>query len=151
MHTQIKIIMKKTYSSVLSALVIMLISCTSVFAQDQTTTGKEAGSWVEMESFKSVFNETFAAAQDGNFGPVKKSAEELTRLSILMAKSELPEANDNTEFRTLIGNFTDQCEQLQNFVLKGKSEKEIMEYFTSVKSNFEEILRLRQEQLAPKE
>jgi hypothetical protein len=143
--------MKKTYSSVLSALVIMFISCTSVFAQGQTSGGTETGTWTEMESFRSLFNETLSAAQDGNFGPVKKGAEDLTRLSILMAKSNLPEANDNTEFRTLIGNFTDQCEQFQNLVLTGKSDSEIMENFTKLNSNFEEILKLRQEQLAPKE
>ncbi len=143
--------MKKTYISVLAALLIMFVCHGPAVAQGQTSAGTEAATWTEMESFKALLNETFAAAQDGNFVPVKKGAEDLTRLSILMAKSELPEANDNTEFRTLIGNFTDQCEQFQGLVLTSKSEPEIMENFTKLNSNFEEILRLRQEQLAPKE
>ena len=151
--------MKKSISILLSTFKILSLLTLQGTAQDKSSKSKKAtkeaasssrSSWIEMDSFKQLFNSTVIAAQAGDFGPVREKANDLMVQSVLLAKSDYPDVHDNVELRTLLGAFTDNCEELQRFIDAGRSNEEVLVELNRMNAAFSEINQLMQTQLTEK-
>ncbi|MBP6334231.1 MAG: hypothetical protein KA444_02075 [Bacteroidia bacterium] len=149
--------MKKHIFYSASAFIILFLFSTTAFSQDATTgTGQVEVSqgtikpWVEMDAFQALLNSTFSAAEKGDLAPIRKDSDQLTKLSISMAKSAMPAVHDNVEMRTQLGELTDRCEEFSQFVKGKNSDAEIIEQFTKLNSTYQEILALKNTQLTEK-
>lgn len=153
--------MKKLPSLLLSILVIVAVTTNTVNAQNKSgkknaTTVVQApaavqSDWKEYDALQSLLASTYAASQAGDVVPIQKHASEISNLSILLAKSNYPDANDNVEFRTLLGEFTDRCEELVNSVNAEKSAEELSSELAALNQSFTQITALRDAQRLPKE
>ncbi len=152
--------MKKILGFLFSTLAVLFLFAFSANAQNKTKSSKKSAkvenvqvvqpAWAEMTAFQELFSSTYSAAQKGNFGPIREQSEQLSKLSIDLAKSELPEANDNVEMRTVLGDLTDQCEELNHAVGTGRSDDQIKEQFSRLNNSFQEILTMRDAQQTAK-
>lgn len=153
--------MKKPLSVLLSAIVILSLFSFSTFAQNKSAKTKKStkavviapaaqSEWPAMDTFQQLLKSVYTPAQSGDLNPLRKNSEELSRLSILMAKSEYPAINDNVEMRTIVGEFTDRCEELNRSVGAAKTDEELSSELTRLNNSFSEILNMRQTQKTEK-
>lgn len=155
--------MKKQFSLILSMFVVLSLLSLSSTAQNKkskankatkvesVSTSATAPAWAEMDAFEQLLSSTSAAANKGNMAPIREKASELTVLSIQFAKSEYPEVNDNMEFRTVVGEFTDRCEELERFVSNtNNSDAAIVAEIAKLERSFAEIKHMRQSQIDEK-
>ncbi len=153
--------MKKPLSLVLSFLMIIAVSTFTSNAQNKSSKKKSAtvvqapaasqSDWVEYDALQNLLASTYASAQTGDMMAVRKNAAEISNLSILLAKSEYPAANDNVELRTVLGEFTDRCEALVNSVNADRSAEELTSELGALNQTLAEITAMRDAQRRPKE
>ncbi|HNS12168.1 MAG TPA: hypothetical protein PKM97_06100 [Bacteroidia bacterium] len=153
--------MKKPISLLLSTcFVLSLISFTGN-AQNKSKKSKNVAQvenaaatesdWREMDSFSQFLSGLVTAAKKGDLTPIRQNANELTTQSILLAKSEYPAVNDNVELRTILGEFTDRCEELSRFIQAGNADELVSAEVEKLERSFAEITHLRQAQKIEKD
>ena len=140
--------------------VILFMSVSVVNAQNKAAKNKKSAAvitpasasagWAEKDALKQLLTSTSAAAQVGNLAPARENGENFVMLSIAFAKSEYPAVNDNPEFRTVVGEFTDRCEELWRSIGAGKADEEIAFELTALNNSFAVIEQLQLTQMNEK-
>ena len=148
--------MKKSLSIVLSTVVVLFLLAFNSTAQEKASkksndiqvgsATSEMPAWEQMDSFNKLFAISYNAAKKGDLKPIRENSNQLVLLSYQWGKSEYPAINDNVEMRTLIGEFSDRCEELERFINAGRSNDEIIFELEKLNNSLKEISALRDSQ-----
>ncbi len=153
--------MKKQISLLLSVIILLSVFALSSNAQNKSSKKKSAAvvstpeavksDWAEYDAWENLLTNIYTSAKSGDLGPLQNHVAELSRLSIAVGKSQYPEVNDNVEFRTVLGEFSDLCEQMHNSVLAGKSAEDLSVEVDALQHSFSEISSMRDSQRKAKQ
>jgi len=153
--------MKKPLSLLLSTCVVFLLMTFDSNAQNKSKKSKAVANvespapaesdWREIDSFSQYLTGMVTSAREGDLTPIRKNADELTRQFIVLGKGEYPPVNDNVEFRTIMGEFSDRCEELSRFIQAGNADELVVAELEKLNRSFAEIMQMRQAQKVEKE
>ncbi len=153
--------MKKLLSLLLSVFILSSVFTLSSNAQNKSSKKKSTtvvntqevvkSDWAEYDALQNLLTSISTAAKSGDLAPLQENASELSRLSVVVGKSHYPEVNDNVEFRTVLGDFSDQCEQMLNSVQSGRNAEELTTQLDALNTEFAKISSLRNSQIKAKQ
>lgn len=102
----------------------------------------EKDSWQSLKDFHMVMGHTYhAMADNGDFGPIKSRASELTAKAKLLQSSPIPPSFNTPTIKTAIENLVKGSEKLEKIVKKGKEAK-IKESLDKLHDTFHQIQEL---------
>jgi len=134
------------FTTVLIVLTLALGSSRQVsagpsLAQNPTTgvTPKPKAPWKAQEEFHAVLAGTFHPMEDGDFGPVRRRADEMARKARLWARSRPPKGYDAAKLRPLLAKLEREATEVARLVSQQASDEAIRQALNKLHDRYHEI------------
>ncbi|MBK8699737.1 MAG: superoxide dismutase [Saprospiraceae bacterium] len=99
----------------------------------------EKDTWTELKDFHKVMAATFHAAEEGDFGPIRKRANEMWMKAKAMQTGKIPASFDHADIRKAISDLEKGAAELNKMVNKKKKDADLNKKLTALHDVFHTI------------
>lgn len=100
---------------------------------------KPKATWKAQEEFHSVLAGTFHPMEDGDFGPVRKRADEMARKARTWSRSRPPKGYDAAKIRPLLAKLEREATEVAKLVARQAADEDIKQALTKLHDTYHAI------------